>query len=78
MGEKMPRRVSKESEEIRKKILDFLKSDGGKATSEIARHLGLSHNQTVYHLRILASDGLVRRKKKSPQVVLWYAVEENV
>jgi len=67
----------KRDETIRRKILEFLRQNHEKATMETAEALGLSHSKVVYHLRMLAVEGKVRRRLASPRVALWRVVEEG-
>ena len=57
--------------DIKEKILEFLRSNGERATSEIANHLGISTGKARYHLMRMHLDGLVKLRRASGKVWLW-------
>ena len=45
----------------RSQILDIVESQGGGTTAEIAKNVDVTYSTTLYHLRNMQREGLVRR-----------------
>jgi len=58
-------------QDIRERIIEYLKDNGQKATMQIAYDLGLKPRATRYYLGRLELEGKVQRVTLSPKVVLW-------
>ena len=65
------------SGDLRKRILEFLSSNGERATGEIANVIGVDRKIVYYHLLLLASDGLVKKRKVTQKVVMWSITERG-
>ena len=58
--------------EIRERIVEALKSNGGElATAEVSEKVGISRAKAVYYLQALAAEGVVERKFKGKAVLVW-------
>jgi len=57
--------------DYRKAILDFLERNGERATSEIAKAIGLDNDRARYYLMRLVLEGKVSRRVASERVLLW-------
>ena len=58
-------------EDLRRRILEFLSSNGERATGEVANAIGADRRLVYYQLLLLASDGLVKKRKITQKVTMW-------
>ena len=65
------------SEDLRRRILEFLSSNGERATGEIANALGADRRLVYYQLLLLASDGLIKKRKATQKVTMWCITDKG-
>lgn len=58
-------------ESVREKIIEFLKTNGEKCTSEVAKAIGLPNDRARYYLNRLVIEGRIKRRAASDRVVMW-------
>jgi predicted ArsR family transcriptional regulator len=64
-------------EDLRRRILEFLSSNGERSTGEVANALGADGRLVYYQLLLLASDGLVKKRKVTQKVTMWSITERG-
>jgi len=71
----MPR---KPNLEIRQRIIDALKSNGGElSTLEVAEKVGISRAKAMYYLNAMAAEDVVERKWKGRAILVWRLRDER-
>jgi len=64
--------------EIRKRIIEALKSNGGElSTLEVAEKVGISRARAMYYLNAMAAEGIVERKWKGRATLIWRLKDEQ-